>query len=211
MTVDTDLFASTTENDADTMATLHRRLEHEAAGAGVLDVAYRYVDTPIGRLLLATTEEGLVRIAFERESDDDVLDSMASRISPRILHAPDRLDAVARQLEEYFDRRRTTFDLDVDLRLATDFRRNVLTHLLEVPYGKTVTYKQLAEAAGTPKAIRAAGSACATNPIPIVVPCHRVLPTNAKRGPSKESIVGNYGGGVETKVTLLTLEGRFLC
>ena len=204
MTVDTDLFAPLAE-DPTTMANLHQRLEREADTAGVLDVAYRYVDTPIGRLLVATTEEGLVRIAFERESDDDVLESIAARISPRILHAPDRLDTVARQLDEYFDRRRTTFDLDVDLRLATDFRRNVLTHLIEVPYGTTVTYKQLAAASGT-KAIRAAGSACATNPIPIVVPCHRVLPTNAREG-----TVGNYGGGVETKVALLTLEGRFLC
>ena len=160
--------------------------------------------------LLATTEQGLVRIGFEREPDDDVLQTLATRISPRVLHAPDRLDAVARQLDEYFDRRRTDFELDLDLRLATDFRRNVLTHLIEVPYGTTVTYKELGLASGSPKAIRAAGSACATNPIPIVVPCHRVLPSGAKEGATRER-VGNYGGGVETKVALLTLEGRFLC
>lgn len=201
----TDLFP-TDSPDPETMANLHAQLERDVASAGLIDVAYRYVDTPIGQLLVATTEKGLVRVGFEQEVDDDVLQTLASRISPRVLHAPDRLDTVARQLEEYFDRRRTNFDLSLDLRLATDFRRNVLNHLIEVPYGTTVTYKELAVASGTPKAIRAAGSACATNPIPIVVPCHRVLPTNAREG-----TVGNYGGGVETKVALLTLEGRFLC
>ncbi len=206
MTATSDPFELISEIDDTTMAKLHRRLERSAGESGVLDVAYRYVDSPIGRLLLATTERGLVRIGFEREPDDDVLQALATRISPRVLHAPDRLDTAARQLDEYFDRQRTEFELDLDLRLATDFRRNVLAHLIEVPYGTTVTYKQLAVASGSPKAIRAAGSACATNPIPIVVPCHRVLPTNAKEG-----TVGNYGGGVETKVALLTLEGRFLC
>jgi methylated-DNA-[protein]-cysteine S-methyltransferase len=165
---------------------------------GLLDVAYRTVDTPIGPLLIASTPAGLVRLAFALENHDRVLASLAARISPRVLLAPGRLDPVARQLDEYFSGRRKQFDLPVDLQLASGFRRAVLELLLGVGYGVTATYSSLAAASGSPRAIRAVGSACATNPIPIVVPCHRVV--------RSDGTIGQYGGGTEVKRTLLRLE-----
>ncbi len=127
-----------------------------------------------------------------------MLAALAARISPRILHAPARLDQAARELEEYFGGRRTLFDLPLDLRLSTGFRRDVLAHLIEVAYGTTTSYASLALAAGNPKAVRAVGSACATNPLPVVVPCHRVLRSDGG--------VGGYLGGLDAKRTLLSLE-----
>lgn len=177
---------------------LHASLAAAAQRDGILDVAYRTVDSPVGRLLLAATEAGLVRIAYASEDHDTVLQAMADRISPRILNAPARLEAPARELGEYFDRRRRGFDLPIDWRLAAGFRREVLTHLPEIGYGQTVSYAAIAGLAGNPKAIRAAATACATNPLPIVVPCHRVIYSDGR--------MGNYLGGPEAKRTLLTLE-----
>ena len=183
--------------DAD-LARLHARLVRAAAADGVLDVAYRTLETSLGSLLLAATERGLVRVAFEREGHDAVLAVLAARISPRILRAPARLDDAARELEEYLAGRRHAFDLPVDLRLATGFRREVLDHLPEIPYGRTASYTQVATAAGRPRAVRAVGTACATNPLPLVLPCHRVLRSDGS--------LGGYLGGAEAKKTLLELE-----
>ena len=180
---------------ADLRATLARRAQEE----GLLDVAYRTLDSPVGRLLLAATREGVVRVAFETEDADSVLAELAAQVSPRVLHAPVRLDVVAAELEEYFAGRRRTFDVPVDLRLARGFRRSVLERLTQVPYARTVSYAELAARAGSPRAVRAVGTACARNPVPLVVPCHRVVPGGGG--------LGAYGGGVERKRRLLELEG----
>jgi methylated-DNA-[protein]-cysteine S-methyltransferase len=177
---------------------LQERLAAAAQADGILDVAYRTVDSPVGRLLLAATEAGLVRVAYPNEDQDAVLQTLADRISPRILSAPIRLDTVARELDEYFGGRRRSFDLALDWRLSTGFRRAVLNHLPDIRYGQTASYAAVATLAGNPKAIRAAASACATNPLPIVVPCHRVIYSDGR--------IGNYRGGPEAKRALLTLE-----
>jgi methylated-DNA-[protein]-cysteine S-methyltransferase len=152
----------------------------------------------VGPLLLAATGQGLVRVAYAAEDHDAVLQALADRISPRVLRAPARLDPAVRQLEEYFAGRRTAFDLPLDLRLSAGFRRDVLTRLREVGYGTTASYATLAAAAGSPRAVRAVGTACATNPLPVVVPCHRVV--------RSDGALGNYVGGVAAKRTLLDLE-----
>jgi methylated-DNA-[protein]-cysteine S-methyltransferase len=177
---------------------LTARLAHAADDAGLLDVAWTTVDTPVGPLLLAGTPEGLVRVAYASEDHDAVLQSLADRISPRVLRAPARLDAAAHQLDEYFTGRRTAFDLPLDLRLSAGFRRAVLTRLREVAYGTTASYATLAAATGSPRAVRAVGTACATNPLPVVVPCHRVV--------RSDGALGNYVGGVAVKRALLDLE-----
>ncbi len=178
---------------------LHDRLAAAAQDGGILDVAYRTVDSPVGTLLLAATDLGLVRVAYALEDHDAVLQNLAQRLSPRILLAPARLDAVVRELDEYFaGRRRQGFELALDWRLATGFRRTVLHHLAETGYGHTASYAALAKRAGNPKAVRAAATACATNPLPLVVPCHRIVRSDGG--------LGGYLGGVEAKRTLLTLE-----
>ena len=177
----------------------HGLLERRAAAAGVLSVAYRTVDTPIGELLLAATGRGLVRVAFELEGFDAVLDGLAAGISPRIVRSPARLDRTARELDEYFTGLRTAFDIPLDRSLSTGFRRDVQRHLPEIAYGHTATYKDVAAALGNPKAVRAVGTACATNPLPGVVPCHRVLRSDGG--------LGGYRGGLEAKTTLLALAG----
>jgi methylated-DNA-[protein]-cysteine S-methyltransferase len=178
---------------------LRASLLDAADAEGLVDVAYAAIDSPAGPLLLAVTSEGLVKIAFAGiEAEGDVLAELAQRISPRVLHAPRRLDPVVRQLEDYFAGRRRAFDLPLDLRLAHGFRRTVLDELRAVNYGTTVSYTQLATAAGRPRAVRAAGSACATNPIPIVIPCHRVVRSDGS--------LGGYGGGLPVKRALLDLE-----
>ncbi len=182
------------------LAGLQARLADRAATDELLDVAYRTMDSPAGPLLLAATPAGLVRVAFDRENHDDVLVELAGAISPRILRSPRGVDDVARQLDEYFAGRRHSFDVPVDLQLAKGFRRAVLEHLREIPYGVTESYTAVARAAGNPKAVRAAGSACATNPIPLVVPCHRVV--------RSDGTYGQYRGGPEVKHALLTMEGR---
>lgn len=177
---------------------LQERLAARADEEDLLDVAYRTVDSPVGELLLAATPAGLLRVAFDLEERDAVLERIARTVSPRILRAPHRLDAVAHQLDEYFAGRRRSFDVPLDLRLAAGFRREVLGHLTDVPYGRTVSYTELAAASGRPRAVRAAASACATNPIPLVVPCHRVLRSDGS--------LGGYLAGLDVKRTLLSLE-----
>jgi methylated-DNA-[protein]-cysteine S-methyltransferase len=178
---------------------LRARLAAAAEAEGILDVAYRTVDTPVGPLLLAATEQGLVRVAYPNQGHDAVLQALADRVSPRVLHAPGRLDPVARQLDDYFAGRRRRFEVPLDWRLSTGFRSTVLHHLaVDVDYGHTASYAALAALAGNPKAVRAVGTACATNPLPVVVPCHRVV--------RSDGAMGNYAGGVEAKRTLLELE-----
>jgi methylated-DNA-[protein]-cysteine S-methyltransferase len=184
--------------DEEANARLHARLVAAAERDGVLDVAYRTLPTPVGELLLAVTERGLVRVAYPVQGHDAVLASLAQTVSPRILHAPGRLDQASRQIEEYFAGRRTAFGLPLDLRLATGFRRTVLAHLPAIPYGRTESYAQVAAAAGNPKAVRAAGTACARNPLPVVVPCHRVV--------RSDGTLGGYAGGLDAKSALLALE-----
>lgn len=184
--------------DEAALARLQARLADQADDGGLLDVAYRVMDSPIGPLLLAATPAGLVRVAFECENHDDVLGELSNAISPRILRSSRRVDDVARQLDEYFTGRRRSFDIPVDLQLSKGFRRVVLTHLLDIPYGERESYTVVARAAGNSKAVRAAGTACATNPIPLVVPCHRVVRT--------DGTYGQYRGGPEAKRILLTME-----
>jgi methylated-DNA-[protein]-cysteine S-methyltransferase len=181
------------------LSDLHARLAARAEDAGLLDLAYRTLATPVGTLLLAASPRGLVRVAYEREDHDRVLATLADQLSPRILAAPARLDRVARALDEYFTGRRTRFDVPLDLALAHGFRHDVLAHLADIPYGHTASYAEVARAAGSPKAVRAVGSACATNPLPVVVPCHRVVRSDGS--------IGEYVGGVAAKQTLLALEG----
>ncbi|MGH3624977.1 MAG: methylated-DNA--[protein]-cysteine S-methyltransferase [Sciscionella sp.] len=192
------LFAPLPMVDEDANARLHARLVAAAERDGLLDIAYRTIDTPVGTLLLAATGQGLVRVAYAREDHDAVLVKLAEVISPRILNAPRRLDEACRQIEEYFAGRRTVFDLSLDFRLSNGFRRTVLAHLPEIAYGRTQSYAQVAAATGSPKAVRAVGTACATNPLPVVLPCHRVIRSDGS--------FGGYAGGTDAKQTLLTLE-----
>lgn len=185
--------------DADAEARLRARMVDQAERDHLLDVAYRVIDSPVGRLLLAATPEGLVRVAFDCEDHDAVLERLAAVVSPRILRSPQRLDAVARQLDEYFARRRRVFEVPVDLQLTHGFRRTVVTHLPEIAYGTTASYGAVAAASGRPAAARAAGTACATNPLPLVLPCHRVIRSDGS--------IGRYGGGTEAKQALLAMEG----
>jgi methylated-DNA-[protein]-cysteine S-methyltransferase len=177
---------------------LRSRLADRADQKGLLDIAYRTVDSPFGPLLLAACPEGLVRVAFEREDHEAVLAQLAGAISPRILRSAPRTDPVARQLDEYFAGRRRRFDVAVDLRLVRGFRRAVITHLPEIAYGSTESYATVARAAGNPAAVRAVGSACSHNPVPVVVPCHRVI--------RSDGTLGQYLGGPEAKAALLALE-----
>jgi methylated-DNA-[protein]-cysteine S-methyltransferase len=177
---------------------LRTRLAGRAQDHDLLDVAYRTLDTPLGPLLLAATPAGLVRVAYAREDHDAVLTSLADQVSPRVLRAPARLETAARQLGDYFDHRLDRFDLVLDLRLTRGFRRTVLEHLPNVRYGQTVSYAELAAEVGNPGAVRAVGTACATNPLPLVIPCHRVVRT--------DGTPGGYIGGPEAKRLLLDLE-----
>jgi len=193
-----DLFTALPDTDEAAQRRLHDRLAAAAADGGLLDVAYRTLDTPVGSLLLAATERGLVRVAYAIEGHDTVLARLAAGVSPRVLRAPARLDPVARELEEYFGGTRDAFDLPLDLRLSQGFRRRVLSHLTDIGYGTTASYAEVAAAAGSPRAVRAVGTACATNPLPVVVPCHRVV--------RSDGTMGGYAGGVEAKQALLDLE-----
>lgn len=176
-----------------------RRLEEEAASAGLVDVAYAEVDSPFGPLLVAATRRGLVRLAYPNEDRDDVLEELAGRLSPRVLEAPARVDDVRRQLGDYFEQERQGFDIDVDFALTRGFFRKVLRATARIPYGQLSTYRAVATKAGSPRASRAAGNALGSNPIPIVVPCHRVIHSSGG--------LGGYTGGLERKEFLLELEG----
>jgi methylated-DNA-[protein]-cysteine S-methyltransferase len=191
-----DYFA--TPADPGTLSKLRHRLGLAAEAEGLLDVAYTTIDSPLGTLLLAATPKGLVRVAYAVEDHDRVLGTLSQRISPRVLRAPRRLDAAARELDEYFSRQRRVFDLPLDLSLSKGFRQLVQRHLPEIGYGQTRTYRQVAELVGNPRAVRAVGTACATNPLPVIVPCHRVL--------RADGTPGGYVAGPGAKQALLSLE-----
>jgi methylated-DNA-[protein]-cysteine S-methyltransferase len=190
--------AAVTAGEQGAVAQLRAALLAAAGAEGLIDVAYRVVDSPLGALLLAGTDAGLVRVAFAREGHDSVLESLASNVSPRIFRMPARLDPAARELEEYFAGRRRLFDLPLDLRLAGGFRREVLAHLPEIGYGHTASYAAVAALTSSPRAVRAVGTACARNPLPLVLPCHRVVRSDGS--------LGGYLGGPEAKALLLDLE-----
>ncbi len=177
---------------------LRERLADSADAGGILDVAYRRIDTPVGSLLLAATQQGLVRVVYHSQGHDQALAALAAQVSPRILNAPRRLDPAAREIDEYFAGQRRRFDLPLDLRLSKGFRRLVLSHLPDIAYGRTASYAAVAAASGRPRAVRAVGTACATNPLPVVVPCHRVVRADGSPG--------GYAGGPAVKRALLALE-----
>jgi methylated-DNA-[protein]-cysteine S-methyltransferase len=191
------LFADATL-DSGVLERLHRRLEASAMRDGTLDVAYRTIDSPVGSLLLASTEQGLVRVAFEREDHARVLDVLATRVSPRVLRAPARLDQAAFELDQYFAGARSEFDLPLDHSLSHGFRQVVQRYLPTIAYGQTQSYAQVARQVGHPNAVRAVGTACATNALPIVVPCHRVIRTDGN--------LSGYRWGLHRKRTLLDRE-----
>lgn len=182
-------------------ADLDHRFRDAAARAGLLDAAYDVVDSPVGPLVVAATDAGLLRISFDAEPERE-LDALARLAGRRVLRAPRALDPVRRELDEYFEHRRQAFDLSLDLRGSTAFSVEVLGELARVPYGQTATYGQLAARVGRPKAARAIGMIMNHNPVPIVLPCHRIVGANG-------SLVG-YGGGLERKELLLRLEGAIL-
>jgi methylated-DNA-[protein]-cysteine S-methyltransferase len=171
-----------------------------ATAAGLLDVAYATTDSPLGTLLLATTPRGLVRLAYvDHEDEDEVLEQLATNVSPRVLRVAGRLDDPRRELDQYFAGRREQFDLPLDWQLSRGFGRRVLEATARIPFGSTATYKQVASEAGNARAYRAAGNALGSNPIPIIVPCHRILHSGGG--------LGGYTGGLDRKRVLLTVEG----
>ncbi|MEA2477426.1 MAG: methylated-DNA-[protein]-cysteine S-methyltransferase [Actinomycetota bacterium] len=174
-------------------------LKRRAAEQDLMDVAYAPLDSPVGPLVVAATRRGLVRISYVYEDPEFVVEDLAARISPRVLEAPERLDDVRRELDEYFDGTRTNFDIAIDWRLTAGFTRKVLRATARVPYGSTSTYREVAGKAGSPRGSRAAGNALGSNPIPIVVPCHRILHSGGG--------MGGYTGGLDKKIYLLNLEG----
>ncbi|HEV2859232.1 MAG TPA: methylated-DNA--[protein]-cysteine S-methyltransferase [Solirubrobacterales bacterium] len=175
------------------------RFKARAAEEGLLDVAYTSADSPFGPLLLAKTARGLVRVGLPNQDSDQLLVDLAERVSPRVLEAPAELDAVRRELDLYFEGKLDSFDLPLDWRLSGGFRQRVLRAINRIPYGQTRNYTEMARTAGNERAVRAAGTACGSNPIPLVVPCHRVLRTSGA--------LGGYGGGLPMKEALLQLEG----
>jgi len=180
-------------------ADLVERLAQRAEAEGLLDVAYAEVDSPIGRLLVASTPKGVVRLSFPGEDEEDVLEQLAAGLSPRVLEAPAKLDDVRRELDQYFEGRLHRFTAKLDWTLTGQgFRHEVLKHTAKIPYGRTSTYMEMATKAGNRKAYRAAGNALGSNPIPVIVPCHRVLATGGG--------LGGYGGGLDVKERLLRLE-----
>jgi methylated-DNA-[protein]-cysteine S-methyltransferase len=175
-------------------------LAERAAAEGLLDVAYSIVDSPLGPLVAAATPRGLVRLAYTgSRSESEVLEDLAARLSPRILEAPARLDRARRELDEYFQGERKDFDLPIDWSLTRGFAGEVLRQTARIGFGKTSTYAEIATRAGSPRAVRAAGNALGANPLPVVVPCHRVLRSGGA--------LGGYTGGLERKQFLLRLEG----
>ncbi|MEA2285358.1 MAG: methylated-DNA-[protein]-cysteine S-methyltransferase [Solirubrobacteraceae bacterium] len=196
----TDRLVPPTFDPADAAAAASRFAAHAPA-----DVVYAVLDSPIGALVAATTDRGLACLSYEDHHGgvDAVLDSLAARLSPRIVEAPARLDIVRRELDEYFEHRRTAFDLPIDWSLVTPFARRVLAATAAIPFGEVSTYAKIAERAGNPKAARATGNALGSNPMPIVLPCHRVLHSGSRD-------IGRYTGGAHRKEALLRLEGVLL-
>jgi methylated-DNA-[protein]-cysteine S-methyltransferase len=182
------------------MTEFAERLAARADKEGLVDVAYATVDTPLGTGLVAATPKGLVRVALPNERIESVLTRLADDVSPRVLEFPARLDEARRELDEYFEGKRESFELPLDWRLShPGFYRRVLRATARVPFGEVITYGQAARRAGNPRAFRAAGTALGSNPIPIIVPCHRVIQAGGA--------IGNYGGGPQMKRFLLELEG----
>ncbi len=193
--IETTLRRAASGLPADAPAVLDR-----AESEGLVDVAYTTADSPLGPLVVAATAKGLVRVAYgEYRPEDEVLADLAERISPRVLEAPARLDPVRRELDEYFAGDRQGFDLPIDWSHLGGFTRAVLRETARIGFGETSTYAAVADGAGSPRAVRAAGNALGANPMPVVVPCHRVLRTGGA--------LGGYTGGVERKEFLLRLEG----
>ncbi|MFL5836606.1 MAG: methylated-DNA--[protein]-cysteine S-methyltransferase [Solirubrobacteraceae bacterium] len=182
---------------ADVPAALQESLAERAASEGLLDVAYAELDSPIGPLAVASTDRGLVRLAYMPA--EAMAEELAVKLSPRVIRSPQKLDEVRRELHEYFEGRRTDFDVPVDWSLSRGFSRRVLERTAQIPYGQVGTYAKVAKEAGSPRAVRAAGNALGANPVAIVVPCHRILRTGGT--------LGGYGGGPERKEFLLRLEG----
>ncbi len=174
-------------------------LTREAAARGLVDVVYGVIESPLGPLVAAKSRRGLIRLAYATDGTDGALEEMARRVSPRILESPSRVDDARRQLDEYFNGRRRDFELDLDWSILQGFTRTVLEATAAIPYGHVATYREVASDAGSPRAVRAAGNALGSNPIPIIVPCHRVLRTGGA--------LGGYTGGLERKEFLLRLEG----
>jgi methylated-DNA-[protein]-cysteine S-methyltransferase len=175
------------------------RFAERAIKEGLADVAYAHADSPVGTLLLAATPRGLACVSYSQfRNEDETLSRLAARLSPRVIEAPARLDDARRQLDDYFAGRLTDFSLPIDWSLVGDFGRRVLGRTAEIPYGSVSTYRDIARAIGSPRAARATGNALGSNPMPIVVPCHRVVASGGK--------IGGYTGGLERKELLLTLE-----
>jgi methylated-DNA-[protein]-cysteine S-methyltransferase len=170
-----------------------------ARAEGLLDVAYAFADSPFGPLLVAVTPRGLIRLAYPNETADEVLEDLARRVSPRMLESARDTGEVRRELDEYFDGGRREFDVDVDLSIVSGFTRRILEAAERIPFGQVITYRTIAAEAGSPRGARAAGNALGSNPIPIVVPCHRVVHSGGG--------LGGYTGGLDRKVRLLSLEG----
>jgi methylated-DNA-[protein]-cysteine S-methyltransferase len=179
-------------------AAITDRFLERAEAKGLVDVAVATMDSPVGTLLLMATPRGLVRIAFDYENRDEVLGDVAMRLSPRILDAPRRLDTVRRQLDTYFAGKLRDFDLPIDWSLTGEFTRKVLRRTARIPYGSVASYTEVAVGVGTPRGYRAVGNALGSNPIPVVLPCHRVIRTGGA--------IGGYGGGLPRKRWLLALE-----
>jgi methylated-DNA-[protein]-cysteine S-methyltransferase len=194
-----DAAALSTPEDEQLAALAARRLSARALDEGIADIGYGPVDSPFGTLTAAVTEEGLVRLAFPEEPLDEVLERLARKLSPRIVEAPARLEQVRRELEEYFNGARRDFEVPLDRVLMSAFAKRVLAATAAIPYGEVSTYTKMAAAAGSPRGSRAAGNALGSNPIPVIVPCHRVLRTGGN--------LGGYGGGLDRKRWLLELEG----
>lgn len=183
----------------DRSAEAARRVAERADREALLDIAYAEVESPLGPLLAVATERGLVRLSYGNQAPDAVLEQLARTLSPRILEAPWRLDRARRELDEYFAGRRREFEIPIDWRVLRGFTRRVLEATARIPYGQVATYRDVATVAESPLAVRAAGNALSANPIPIVVPCHRVVRTGGG--------LGGYTGGLTRKEFLLTLEG----
>jgi methylated-DNA-[protein]-cysteine S-methyltransferase len=179
-----------------------RGFSARASDEGLVDIFYGLVDSPLGKLMAAVTEDGLLRLGFETERVETTLEDLARKVSPRILQDDLRLEKIKRQLSEYFEGRRRVFEMPIDRQLIHGFHRLVLDATERIPYGSVSTYREVAERAGNRRASRAAGNALGSNPIPIVIPCHRVVRTGHG--------LGGYGGGVDKKQLLLDLEGAVL-
>lgn len=191
-----------TEAETRVLEQLHDRLGAAAELEGLTDLSYRVVDSPLGKLLLAATEQGMVRLAFDSENHEAVVQYLSDKVGSRMLRNEAKFDAAAKQLDEYFSGIRKYFELPLDLRLSTDFRRTVQLELGAIDYGQTRSYAEVAQRIGKPNAVRAVGTACATNPLPIVLPCHRVL--------RSDGTLGGYLGGLAAKRVLLDLESQQL-